>query len=407
MEYDDPTVLDGTNPTLDASDLSYEFEKARIKGATDDDVIKEYDKTENKIMPENFQYLSSFRDPDTGTSGVAFKDKTSGKTIIAYTGTNPNSDFYNDVIKTDGLSIAFGMGHHYDSAYQFYENVLKENGLNPEDVILTGHSLGGNVAQRVALKYNAPETIVYNAAPLYIPAGLSIFSAKNIAAIDRDKASFTGNITRITTQQDPLNNISDRVGGVYVGKEYVIPRSGGHMMYDLRAVADDIKYSIAMDNIKRNTDQGLKRVQSKKDRFKVNDIGTASPNGLSKAELIALDSEQALVVASGLSTTSNATIDLIGAKGTEAVDKALVLYDSLGDVPFGFLLSSDEVRATYNECGINYGTLVESVDSHCRTVKSTANTVATSFAGLETKIKSGIQKIVEQDTELQGMFAHG
>lgn len=401
------TVLDGTNPTLDASDLSYEFEKARIRGVSDERLESFYFREENKIMPENFQYLSSFRDPDTGTSGVAFRDKTSGKTIIAYTGTNPNSDFYNDVIKTDGVSIAFGMGHHYDSAYQFYENVLKENGLNPEDVILTGHSLGGNVAQRVALKYNAPETIVYNAAPLYIPAGLSIFSAKNIAAIESDKASFTGNITRITTQQDPLNNISDRVGGVYVGKEYVIPRSGGHMMYDLRAVADDIKYSIAMDNIKRNTDQGLKRVQSKKDRFKVNDIGTASPNGLSKAELIALDSEQALTVAGGLSTVSTAATAFIGAKGTEAVDKALVLYNSLGDVPFGFLLSSDEVRETYNECGINYGTLVESVDSHCRTVKSTANTVATSFAGLETKIKSGIQKIVEQDTELQGMFAYG
>ena len=400
-------TLDGTNPTLDASDLSYEFEKARIKGATDRTVSKDYIDTEKKIMPENFQYLSSFRDPDTGTSGVAFRDKTSGKTIIAYTGTNPNSDFYNDVIKTDGVSIAFGMGHHYDSAYQFYENVLKENGLNPEDVILTGHSLGGNVAQRVALKYNAPETIVYNAAPLYIPAGLSIFSAKNIAAIDRDKASFTGNITRITTQQDPLNNISDRVGGVYVGKEYVIPDSGGHMMDDLRAVAGDIKYRIAMDDVKRNTKRGLKRVQSKKDRFKVNDIGQSSSNGLSKAELIALDSEQALVVASGLSTTSNATVDLIGAKGTSAVDKALTVYKSLGDVPFGFLLSSDEVRETYNECGINYGTLVESVDSHCRTVKSTANTVATSFAGLETKIKSGIQKIVEQDTELQGMFAHG
>ena len=401
------TVLDGTNPTLDASDLSYEFEKARIRGVSDERLESFYFREENKIMPENFQYLSSFRDPDTGTSGVAFRDKTSGKTIIAYTGTNPNSDFYNDAIKTDGLSIAFGMGHHYDSAYQFYENVLKENGLNPEDVILTGHSLGGNVAQRVALKYNAPETIVYNAAPLYIPAGLSIFSAKNIAAIESDKASFTGNITRITTKQDPLNNISDRVGGVYVGKEYVIPNSGGHMMGDLRAVAGDIKYTIAMDNMKRNTDQGLKRVQSKKDRFKVNDIGTAAPNGLSKAELIALDSEQALVVASGLSTTSNATVDLIGAKGTDAVDKALVLYNSLGDVPFGFLLSSDEVRETYNECGINYGTLVESVDSHCRTVKKTAKEVATSFTGLETKIKSGIQKIVEKDTELQGLIAHG
>ena len=98
MAYDEPTVLDGTNPTLDAAELSYEFEKARIKGATDDNVIKEYDKTENAIMPENFQYLSSFRDPATGTSGVAFKDKPSGKTIIAFTGTNPNSDLVNDVI---------------------------------------------------------------------------------------------------------------------------------------------------------------------------------------------------------------------------------------------------------------------------------------------------------------------
>ena len=401
------TVLDGTNPTLDASDLSYEFEKARINGATDKDIKKSYFDEENKIMPLNFTYLSSFRDPVTGTSGVAFKDETSGKTIIAYTGTNPDSDMVNDAIMTDGFSIAFGTGHHYGSAYQFYEKVLKDNGLNPEDVILTGHSLGGNVAQRVALKYNAPKTIVYNAAPLYIPAGLSIFSAKNIAAIESDKANFTGNITRITTKKDPLNNISDLVGGVYVGKEYVIPRSGGHMMKDLRAVAGDIKYTIAMDDIKRNTDQGLKSVQSKKERFKVNDIGTASPNGLSKAELIALDSEQALVVASGLSTTSNATVDLIAAKGTSAVDKALTVYKSLGDVPFGFLLSSDEVRATYNECNINYGTIVEAVDSHCRTVKKTAKTVATSFANLETKIKSGIEQTVQKDTELQGLIAHG
>jgi hypothetical protein len=418
-DYKEYTVLDGTNPTLDASDLSYEFEKARINGATNEDVDSRYFKEENKIKPLNFTYLSSFRDPVTGTSGVAFKDETSGKTIIAYTGTNPNSDLVNDAIMTDGFSIAFGTGHHYGSAYQFYEDVLKKNGLNPEDVILTGHSLGGNVAQRVALKYNAPETIVYNAAPLYVPLGadvmnalisnphLALPSASNIAEIKSDMAKFTGSITRITTEKDPLNNWSDRFGGVYAGKEYVIPHSGGHLMRDLRAVAGDIKYTIVMEDVKRNTDQGLKRVQNKKDRFKVNDIGTASPNGLSKAELIALDSEQALVVASGLSTTSSAAVDLIGAKGTSAVDKALTVYKSLGDVPFGFLLSSDEVRATYNESNINYGTIVEAVDSHCRTVKKTAKTVATSFTNLETKIKTGIEQTVQKDTELQGLIAHG
>ncbi|EPD85536.1 hypothetical protein HMPREF1481_01454 [Streptococcus sp. HPH0090] len=111
-DYKEYKLLDGQNPTLDASDLSYEFEKARINGATDEDVDSFYSKEENKIMPHNFTYLSSFRDPVTGTSGVAFKDETSGKTIIVYTGTNPDSDSFNDVFKTDVVSIAFGTGHH-------------------------------------------------------------------------------------------------------------------------------------------------------------------------------------------------------------------------------------------------------------------------------------------------------
>ena len=52
------TILDGSNPTLDASQLSYEFEKARIKRATDKDVKKLYFDIEHKIKPLNFEYVS-------------------------------------------------------------------------------------------------------------------------------------------------------------------------------------------------------------------------------------------------------------------------------------------------------------------------------------------------------------
>ena len=38
-----------------------------------------------------------------------------------------------------------------------------------DNIILTGHSLGGNIAQRVALQYNVQKTIIYNPAPLYVP----------------------------------------------------------------------------------------------------------------------------------------------------------------------------------------------------------------------------------------------
>mgnify|MGYP000905833635 FL=1 len=51
------TILDGSNPTLDASQLSYEFEKARIKRATDKDVKKLYFDIEHKIKPLNFEYV--------------------------------------------------------------------------------------------------------------------------------------------------------------------------------------------------------------------------------------------------------------------------------------------------------------------------------------------------------------
>ena len=422
MPYDKETVLDGTIPTLDASELSYEFEKARIQGSTDKYVVDDYSKTENAVMPPTFKYVSSFRDNATGTSGVAFKDTTTGKVIIAYTGTNLDSDGFKDAIMTDVISIALGTGHHYAPAYQFYEKVLKENGLNPEDIILTGHSLGGNIAQRVALKYNAPKTIVYNPAPLYVPIGaalsplltnplLEITIAKNISEIENERKQFTGSVTRITTEKDPLNNWADRFGGLYLGEEYVIHNSGGHLMGDLRAVSDIIQKieqsSISLESVEKSTQDKIKKIQIKKRRFKVNDIGKSLSTGLSKAELIALDSEQALAVASGISTAVTAATTLIDARVKSAVKKSMDLYGSLGDVPFGFLLSSDEVRATYNECGVNYGSVVEVVDSHCQSVSATANILADSFVELETKIKSGIAEIVQKDKEIEGLIRHG
>lgn len=297
MPYDKETVLDGTIPTLDASELSYEFEKARILGSTDKNVKDDYYRTDKAVMPPTFEYVSSFRDNATGTSGVAFKDTTTGKVIISYTGTNLESDGVNDAALTDVVSIALGTGHHYDSAYQFYEKVLKENGLNPEDIILTGHSLGGNIAQRVALKYNAPKTIVYNPAPLYIPVGailgsripnplVKIAIAKNISEIEIEKIQFTGSVTRITTEKDPLNNWADRLGGVYLGEEYVIPNSGGHLMEDLRAVSEIIQKieqsSISLESVEKSTQAKIKEIQIKKAVLKLMILGKALQMGCQK-----------------------------------------------------------------------------------------------------------------------------
>ena len=155
------------NNTLYASDITYEFEKARIAGANDNNILMQVKSKEDYSYPENLEYLRDFYDKDTGSSGTAFKDKDTGEVILAYTGTNPDNDKWNDAVKTDIGRIALGLGEgHVDPARKFYEEIRDEYG---DDIILTGHSLGGNLAQWIALHYNVQKTIVYNPAPLYIP----------------------------------------------------------------------------------------------------------------------------------------------------------------------------------------------------------------------------------------------
>ena len=80
------------NNTLYASNITYEFEKARIRGKREDEVLKDVKSNMKNNYPEKLEYLKDFYDKDTGSSGTAFKDKDTGEVILAYTGTNPDND---------------------------------------------------------------------------------------------------------------------------------------------------------------------------------------------------------------------------------------------------------------------------------------------------------------------------
>ena len=255
------------NNTLYASEITYEFEKARISGSKN--VLTAVKKEIKHSYPENLEYLDDFYDKDTGSSGTAFKDKDTGEVILAYTGTNRDNDKWNDVVKTDIGRIALGLGDgHVDPARKFYEEIRAEYG---DDIILTGHSLGGNLAQWIALHYNVQKTIVYNPAPLYIPpeqlvagsmdpglekvlnqVGLSLKDAvatplgyiKDEAKwlfgiktgedkIKNLKEIFTGRVVRIQSEADVLNNVSDYFRGEYLGVEHILKNSGWHLLGDI------------------------------------------------------------------------------------------------------------------------------------------------------------------------------
>ena len=304
-------------PTLDASNLTYEFENVRVnQGATDNNVLQYVEKYSKKKLPPNLQYLDDFHDDSAGTSGTAFLDKDSGEVIIAYTGTNPNADIATDVA-TDIGGIIMALGYHYDEAFKFYERIRQRYGDN---ITLTGHSLGGNIAQRVSLEYNAPRTVVYNSAPLYLEGlikskdkiidYLTPWDSAREKIINKQK-TFTGQVVRIRTQDDFLNNISMPLLAVYLGEDYLLENSGGHSIdpyitgdkNQINQIKDILENQSPekMTGLEKKNYETLKKLQGvKTGLLKQLNTQFLSDGSISSHEMFFLDSVQATAVATAM-----------------------------------------------------------------------------------------------------------
>ena len=243
--------------TAHASHLAYGFETARVDGYGDDKVVAEAQRLRDYTIPSNMEYLEDMYDPKTGTSGTAFRNKDTGEVILAYTGTNFSfrPEVLNDV-GTDLNEVIIAGREHYKPAYEFYERVRAKYGNN---VILTGHSLGGNIAQRVALEYNVQKTVVYNSAPLYISEvskGSTGYDKEapdieerkriNEAYEEQEKIKelekkYTGETIRIRSESDKLSV----VGGKNLGIQYTVKDGGVHPMINI------INSEIAMTEIEK------------------------------------------------------------------------------------------------------------------------------------------------------------
>ena len=112
-----------------------------------------------------------------------------------------------------------------------------------DDIILTGHSLGGSIAQRVAIEYDVQQSIVFNAAPIYLIGGIDIFMDKekdgelyaarmkkylrNVKKTAIKKAIFTGDVKRVVSEYDIFTRVSELLSiGYYVGDEIIVKEAG-------------------------------------------------------------------------------------------------------------------------------------------------------------------------------------
>ena len=206
-------------------------------------MIREYINLQKTVgsFPEELNYVSSFYDVKTGSSGTLFENMVEENYILSYTGTNFYFDRQKDMY-ADVVGICLGQAEHMTPCYRFYTRMKKKYG---NDIILTGHSLGGSIAQRVAIEYDVQQSIVFNAAPIYLIGGIDIFMDKekdgelyavrmkkylrNVKKTAIKKATFTGDVKRVVSEYDIFTRISELLSiGYYVGDEIIVKEAGMH-----------------------------------------------------------------------------------------------------------------------------------------------------------------------------------
>ncbi len=154
-------------------------------------------KGNEKSIPKGWIKVSEY-DKKSGFHGEAFyKD---GKVVIAMRGTNDKDDLANDVDMAKKK-----LPNQYADAQKFYEKVKKD--FTNQEIVFTGHSLGGSLAQLMSNK-TGHETVTFNA------YGVRDILQGNV----RDNLE---NIRNYGNINDTVfnNNIDNQLGGTYVIKK--------------------------------------------------------------------------------------------------------------------------------------------------------------------------------------------
>ena len=249
-------------------------------------MIREYINLQKTVgnFPEELNYVTSFYDKKTGSSGALFENSAEGNYILSYTGTNFYFDRQKDMY-ADVVGICLGQAEHMTSCYRFYTRMKKKYG---NDIILTGHSLGGSIAQRVAIEYDVQQSIVFNAAPIYLIGGIDIFMDKekdgelyaarmkkylrNVKKTAIKKATFTGDVKRVVSEYDIFTRISELLLiGYYVGDEIIVKEAG---MHGIKSFLDIYQKSFGSSFEKKENDDDLLSLEYKD--FSLAEIGILS-----------------------------------------------------------------------------------------------------------------------------------
>lgn len=184
-------INNGYKNDTQEKDCFYNKKLSKDSALISRDVYNEEQKEINGYKP-----VDKLEDPETGLRVVAYQKKND--IIIAYCGTNDDKDFVSDA------QMAMNeVPDQYEKANQFYLDTVAKN--PNASVILTGHSLGGSLAQLVASRHKETSAITFNA--FGIKSILKNPETKTEDYFQDNKNSFNYII-----MGDPVSNSTQHVG---------------------------------------------------------------------------------------------------------------------------------------------------------------------------------------------------
>jgi hypothetical protein len=157
-----------------------------------------------------YRVLDHMNDPVTGYQGTAYQRLDTGEVVIAHRGTE---QVIRDGVITDGGMVLTGLNLQMGDAVAFTKRVMDEaksdaaKGHYTADITVTGHSLGGTLAEATAYKFglHGQTFNAYGAAGLLegIPKGGNQV-IDNVRATDVVSAASThfGEVRTFAVQQD-------------------------------------------------------------------------------------------------------------------------------------------------------------------------------------------------------------
>lgn len=222
------------------SELSYETENYLIKNSKSHSVdfiqlpeekqkFIEYLKGKGYAVPENIDLIGANYDSSSGTTVIVCRNTSTGEVLASCTGTNDGAGWKESIKDVSNwLDIAmFGIdpyGQEANSIIDFFEKL----GVYPDRI--SGHSLGGCIAQLVGMRLNI-DIVTFNSAPLYtILSNLVALNhlrlskkklkqyKRNIDNMNNLKSKYTAKMINYYNDNDMMTFVNKWSGGQTIGK---------------------------------------------------------------------------------------------------------------------------------------------------------------------------------------------